>query len=103
MEALAEKMGSSKQTVDRHEKSTDVSLKAMIRYAKVFGVQVQELLADSQRIPPRVVELVKTAEQLPPKELSYLVDMSATMARQAEASSPASGMREDKEPFKHTN
>lgn len=100
-EALAEKMGSSKQTVHRHENSTDVSLKSLIRYAEILEVRVEELLIDSLRVPQGLTDLLEKAERLTDEGRGLLSNFSDSIAPRYTAETPRAhgGMAEKKEPF----
>lgn len=74
-------MQSSKQTVHRHENTSDVSLAAMIRYAAILDVRVEELLADSMRIPPTLSTLVKIADKLKPEQQALLTRLGNQIAQ----------------------
>lgn len=87
-------MQSSKQTVHRHETTTDVSLAALIRYATILDVRVEELLSDSLRIPEPLASLVKTAEKLGPEQQVLLTRLGNTLAE-------STTMNDD--PLSHTN
>ena len=81
-EALAEKVQSSKQTVHRHETTTEISLTTLMRYAEVLGVRVEELLVDSLRVPQPLTNLVKVAEKLSPDQQRLLVGLGDQMDQQ---------------------
>lgn len=81
MEALAERMQSSKQTVHRHETTTDVSLSTMIRYAEILDIRVEELLSESLRVPQTIAQLVRTAERLAPEQQALLTRLGDTLAQ----------------------
>lgn len=82
IEQLAERMQSNSQTVHRHETgSNEMTLARLERYAEVLGVKTEELLPDTDRVPPSLKALVELAERLTTEERIQLVRLGRALAQ----------------------
>lgn len=100
--ALAAKMGTSKQTVHRHENTKDATLDWLERYARALDVRIEELLPNSQRVPTTLTEVVREAEKLPQDRLPELLDHTKAMVRHSGSHHRAAGFAEADPAFNHT-
>ena len=83
--AVAELMQSKAVTVAKHETGgNEMSVATFLRYAKIYDVRFEDLLASS-RVSPSLQALIDIGVKLPPNDLAKLVRASRGFFEQHES------------------